>query len=55
MASIVVPRDLVGDSAPESQSLVNDRDLEVNLSFHNELLFKSLTARFFNLFCKWER
>lgn len=29
MASIVVPRAVVGDAAPEAQSLVNDRDVEV--------------------------
>ena len=37
MASIVtVPRDLVGDAAPESQSLVHDhRDVEVlHLHYH---------------------
>lgn len=28
MASIVVPRAVVGDAAPEAQSLVNDRDVE---------------------------
>lgn len=40
MASIVIVlHTLVGDLAPESQSLVNDRDLEVNYSSLSILVY----------------
>lgn len=57
MAAIVtVPHPLVGDSAPESQSLVNDHDLEVNnpIGFHFSVPFgREFSKRFLNFifFC----
>jgi hypothetical protein len=44
MASITVPHALVGDSAPESQSLVNDRDLEV-VAFSNNIVCSFRSAQ----------